>query len=183
MGGAASMGEETTPSMKIAFITSLTSGDADLVLYRFAERLAVQGLRLGGTVQINTERKDGGACDMDLMILPSGPIIRISQFRGVGSRGCRLDTRALEDAVGLCESRLDQGIDVLIINKFGKHEAEGRGFRSTIAKALEQGIPVVVGLNGLNRIAFEEFVDGSGTHLKPDVSALEDWVFAAIAHT
>lgn len=174
--------EETTPTMRIAFITSQTSGDADLVLYRLAERLAAQGLRLAGTVQINTERRDGAACDMDLMILPKGPTIRISQFRGLGSRGCRLDTRALEDAVGLCENRLDQGADVLIINKFGKHEAEGRGFRSTIAKALGQGMPVLVGLNGLNRVAFDEFVDGVGQRLKPEVSALEDWVLAAMAH-
>ena len=29
------------------------------------------------------------------------------------------------------------GADVLIVNKFGKHEAEGRGFRMVVAEALK----------------------------------------------
>jgi glycosyltransferase involved in cell wall biosynthesis len=70
---------------------------------------------------------------------------------------------------------------VLIVNKFGKHEAEGRGFRAVIAEALALGMPVIVGVNGLNLAGFEEFTSGLATRLPPDCEALAAWVSQAIA--
>ena len=60
-------------------------------------------------------------------------------------------------AVGLVATGLSSGADLLIVNKFGKHEAEGRGFRDVIAEAVAMDIPVLVGINALNRSAFESF--------------------------
>jgi len=65
---------------------------------------------------------------------------------------------------------------VLIVNKFGKHEAEGRGFRAVIAEALSNGIPVLVGVNALNLPAFEEFSAGLGRGLPCQSAVLADWV-------
>ena len=69
---------------------------------------------------------------------------------------------ALEQAVALTEQALDEGADLLIVNKFGKHEADGRGFRDTIGRALELGIPVLVGANKLNVEALVSFCGGHG---------------------
>ncbi|MEX5726690.1 hypothetical protein Ga0609869_000043 [Rhodovulum iodosum] len=49
---------------------------------------------------------------------------------------CRLDPAALETAVGLVAAGLSSGADLLIVNKFGKHEAAGRGFRYVVAEAV-----------------------------------------------
>ena len=166
--------------MQIAYTRSPGRGDTDLVLARLASRLTARGLRLVGTVQINTEQAGSGPCDMDVKVLPAGPVIRISQDLGPAARGCRLDPAALETAVGLTEGRLDGGVHALIVNKFGKHEAEGRGFRSTIAEALSRGLPVLVGLNGLNQDAFHAFSGGEAIELPPQVDALENWLCAAI---
>ena len=68
-----------------------------------------------------------------------------------------------------------EGADVLIVNKFGKHEAEGRGFRDTIALALERGIPVLVGANRLNEDALVEFTEAFAQRLPSDEDALLDW--------
>jgi hypothetical protein len=163
--------------MNIAFSMAQGRGDTDLLLFRFAADLARLGHRTSGTVQINSDR-DAGPCDMDVKVLPAGPVVRISQGLGSGSRGCRLDPAALEDAVGLVEASLAAGPDILIVNKFGKHEAEGRGFRSLIAEALSRDIPVLVGLNGLNAAAFHAFTEGVAVDLPPDLSALTAW-FAA----
>jgi len=114
---------------------------------------------------------------MDVKVLPEGPAIRISQNLGRASRGCRLDTGALETAVGQVERALDRGADILIVNNFGKHEAEGRGFRFAIAEALSRDIPVLVGLNALNRGAFEDFTGGLAEFLPPADETLEDWFF------
>lgn len=161
--------------MHIAYTMAPGRGDTDRILFQLAQRLIQAGLTPCGTVQINTERSDGHKCDMDVQVLPKGPVIRISQSLGKAARGCRLDPDALELSVALTEAALVAGADFLIVNKFGKHEAEGRGFRAAIATALEQGIPVLVGLNQLNKDAFLEYVGGVGRALDPQVDCLETW--------
>lgn len=167
--------------MKIAYMMAPGRGDVDEILYRLAGRLAARGVRCCGTVQINTGRPDSGPCDMDVKVLPEGPVLRISQDLGRDARGCRLDPQALETAVGHVSTSLVKKPDVLIVNKFGKHEAEGRGFRMVIAEALLLGIPVVVGLNGLNRVAFEEFAGGLAVALTPDETDVFEWVLLNVS--
>lgn len=161
--------------MKIAYTMAPGRGDTDELLLELANRLKSYGWRLGGIVQINTERDYDGPCDMDVKVLPDGPVLRISQNLGQNSRGCRLDAGALEASVGLAEAELEKGIDCLIINKFGKQEAEGRGFRDVIAKALADDIPVLVGLNQLNKEAFEAYTAGLAIQLEGNVTSLESW--------
>lgn len=161
--------------MKIAYTMAPGKGDIDLLLYRAAQRLRDQGIRCSGTVQINTDRVDG-PCDMDVQVLPDGPILRISQNLGAASKGCRLDPSALEMAVGQVSASLDEGADVLVVNKFGKHEADGRGFRDVIAKAIAGDIPVIVGVNALNLAAFEAFVGPEAEQLEPSPTAISDWL-------
>jgi hypothetical protein len=162
--------------MNLAYTMAPGRGDTDLILFKLATTLAERGLRCCGTVQINSDRGDTGPCDMDVHVLPDGPVLRISQDLGRSARGCRLDPAALETAVGLVTASLAHGADVLIVNKFGKHEAEGRGFRTVIAEALSKGIAVVVGVNALNLPAFEEFSEGLGRSLPCDGAALTNWV-------
>lgn len=166
--------------MKLAYTMAPGRGDTDLMLHGLALSVVKQGYRPVGTVQINTEGEDVGPCDMDLKLLPGGTTIRISQSLGAESRGCRLDPAALETAVGLVEAELAKGADCLIVNKFGKHEAEGRGFRSIIATALAEEIPVLVGVNSLNKPAFLEFVGDLATELAPELPILEDWLNSAL---
>ena len=68
---------------------------------------------------------------------------------------------------------------MLIINKFGKHEAQGRGFREVIAEALSQDIPVIIGLNQLNEQAFKDFTSEVAVSLPPNIESAMSWVKAA----
>lgn len=174
--------------MQLAYTMAPGRGDTDPVLATLAADLAGRGLRCCGTVQINTAkdncgRADAGPCDMDVRVLPDGPVLRISQNLGPQSRGCRLDPAALETAVGLVAARLSSGADLLIVNKFGKHEAEGRGFRDVIAQAVAIGVPVLVGLNALNREAFEAFAGGMAIRLPCNPETLKEWVDSVTAIT
>lgn len=162
--------------MKLAYTMAPGRGDTDLILETLATDLSARGLNCCGIVQINTERDCDGPCDMDVQVLPDGPVLRISQNLGPSARGCRLDPAALETAVALVAARLSSGADLLIINKFGKHEADGRGFRDVIAQAVVMEVPVLVGLNTLNRAAFETFAEGLAIQLPPDPAALMGWV-------
>lgn len=167
--------------MKIAFTMSPGRGDTDELLFRVAETITKRGFRATGTVQINTERPDAQPCDMDVKVLPEGPLIRISQSLGPNARGCRLNPEGLERAVGEVQARLEAGVDCLIVNKFGKQEADGRGFRPAIGQAVAADIPVLVGLNHLNAEGFEAFAEGAAVALAPDHDALVAWLTEAMA--
>ena len=167
--------------MHLAYVMTKDRGATDRLLSELADRLQAQSTALAGIVQTNTECHDDALCDMDVRVLPKGETIRISQSLGAGSRGCRLDPAALEQAVPQVTSSLQgQALpDVLIVNKFGKHEADGRGMRAVIGEALELGVPVISGVNSLNVEAFQAFAGGLGVAVEPNVEALIDWLAQA----
>jgi len=161
--------------MKLGYVRLSERGETDMFLAALAARLKDQGVRLAGTVQVNSSGDCAAHCDMDLHVLPQGPILRISQNLGAASSGCRLDAGALEQAVAVSRGRLS-GADLLIVNKFGKHEAEGRGFRELIAEALALGLPVVIGVNSQNAEAFHHFTGAQAEPLVPDLACITRWV-------
>lgn len=165
------------------FISLPGRGANDAFLAALAERLQAAGLHLAGALQERPALAEGqGPCAMDLWLLPDGPRRRISEARGALARGCRLDSGALEEAVGLVEARLE-GADLCLLNKFGKREGEGRGFAPLIGTALLQGLPVVVGVSALNLPAFESFAGGLAAPLPPDLpAALACCLQACAAH-
>ena len=167
--------------MDLGYVICEARGETDRMLSALAARLLARGINLAGVVQTNSECYDSEKCDMDLKVLPDGATIRISQSLGQGSSGCRLDPAALEQAVALVGASLDAGPDLLIINKFGKHEADGRGFRPLIGEALSRGVPVLAGINGANEDKFLEFTEGAAERMKPDLDTLEAWAVKAIA--
>lgn len=164
---------------RIAYTKSPGRGRTDRLLWDLGTRLLADGWRVCGVVQINSECGPDRPCDMDVKVLPDGPLLRISQALGPGARGCRLDAGALEAAVATVARSLESGADVLLVNKFGKHEAEGRGFRPLIAEALSRDVPVLVGVNDLNLGALEAFADGMTEPVVPDLDALVDWIAGA----
>lgn len=149
-------------------------GETDLFLAGVVTRLQAAGVRLAGTVQSNGLRPGRPRCDMDLRVLPDGPVFRISEDRGAGARGCRLDSGALEQAVTEVEARLP-GAALMVLNKFGKREAEGRGMVPAIAAAFDRGIPVLVGVNGLNLAALRDFAGDLLLELPADAEQVVAW--------
>jgi len=166
--------------MKLGYVTTQGRGRIDLLLAEVVERLESHGIAMAGTVQTNIERHDRPHCDMDLRLLPDGPIVRISVDRGAEARGCRLDAGVLEESALWVADALEKA-ELLVINKFGKQEAEGKGLAGSVADALERGLPVLVGVNGLNLPPFLEFAGGMAQELTPDAALVADWCLAALA--
>ncbi len=161
--------------MKIAHVTASGRGETNRLLARAAPILSAEGFRLAGTVQTDTVTPRSPLCDMDVLVLPSGPTLRISTSLGPGASGCRLDPAGLEDSVALTLANVTRGADLVIINKFGKQETAGRGFRDVIGAAMVAGIPVLVGVNEANRPALDSFCGGQATPLAAELEVILDW--------
>lgn len=150
-------------------------GAADKLMFSVAETLRNEGWALAGAVQINEETLPTEKCNMDLHVLAMDRVVRISQNLGALSKGCRLDPAALTTAVGLAETALAKHPQLCIVNKFGKAEIDGNGFRPLIATALGEGIPVLTTVSKGHLPAFLAFVDGMGEEILPDPNAVLKW--------
>ena len=159
----------------LGYVIAEGRGVADRYLADVAAVLHDEGWSLAGAVQVNSDRGEAERCDMDLHVLAAGRIVRISQNLGTLAKGCRLDPGALEQAVGLVERALDAAPRLLIINKFGKQEIDGRGFRPVIGRALAEDIPVLTAVSADCRAGFEAFAHGIGEPLAPDPDAILAW--------
>lgn len=161
--------------MQLAGVMAGERGATDRLLAGVAERLGLCGVRLVGALR-PVARRDGVSCRSDLWLLPEGPLARITQELGAGSAACRMDAGAFEEAVGIVLARLQGGeADLVILNKFGLSEAEGRGFGAVIAEAMSLGVPVLTGLSAAHRAAFDRFAGGMETILAPSEAAVLDW--------
>jgi len=153
---------------------------ADELLNLCAIDMAALGFRLGGIVQSNRHRQARRKCDMYLKDLLSGEEILISADRGNEARGCRLDPAAFV-RIGVWGDRaLAEGVDLLILNKFGKEEAQGRGLRPLIAAALVAGTPVLIGVPRTNVDDFFAFISDAVRPLPLDRRAIATWCQNAI---
>jgi len=153
---------------------------ADALIARCAAALIAAGYRLGGVVQSNPHWDGRRRCDMYVKDLLGGDEVKISFDRGNEARGCRLDPAAFARIDAWVERAVLERVDLLIINKFGKEEARGRGLRPVIADALIAEIPLVIGVSTLNLCDFLSFVGDSATRLRPDVEAITAWCRNAI---
>lgn len=162
--------------MKMAFVTSSERGAVDRLLSDAAERLQADGAALAGIVKDQGhEGRYANGCEMKVRILPGGPVIQITQDLGAGSDACRLDPGAIAQAVALVDAQAGGAADLFILNKFGPEEAAGRGFCAAIAAALERDIPVLVGVGGASKSAFDSFAGGLATPLEPQLGAILAW--------
>lgn len=150
--------------------------DIDLLLAAFVQRKRASGLKVMGVLQSRGDA--GGEChctDMDLRVIGSSTTFRISQALGRGSSGCRLHPGALADCCVYLEHQLQAGADLLVLNRFGKGESDGRGFRDLIYLALALDIPVLTAVRPTYLAAWHEFCDGCGQLLPPSLEHVQDW--------
>lgn len=159
--------------MRLGFVSCPDRGAADRLLAALAEGLLARGVAVAGLVQ---DPADGPVCTMTVRLLPDGARLGISQTLGAGAEGCALDTGALETALGEAAARLRPDTAVLILNKFGRIEAEGRGCRPLIATALDAGVPVILSVPPRMRADFDAFAGDLAEEIAPDLPALLNWL-------
>ena len=163
--------------MNLAVIHARTPGSVDATLNAVVATLSGRGYRPAGVMQEPSADGARHRCERDLIDIASGARCPISQKLGAGSRGCRLDPDAVETVAARVARTLEgTRADLLVINRFGKLEALGRGFCPVIADAAARAIPVLVGVNDLNRPAFEAFAAGMAVDLADTPAAVMAWL-------
>lgn len=150
----------------------------DGLVLAIADSLRAQGVRLRGVAQENAGSTPCAA--MTLVDLATGERVSISQDLGADARGCRLDPRGLAEVAASMDAGVAGDFDLLVINKFGKSEAEGSGLRTTFARALSVGKPVLSCVRAPYLEAWSRFHGGLAADLPPDIETVVAWCRRAI---
>ena len=145
--------------------------DPDAVLRDFADEVKSQGFRVVGLVQ-------AGQCadsSLSAVLVHSGEKLLLAQNFDPAAAGCRLDVSRLEGVGARVADALEAGADLLIINRFGKRERDGKGLAYLIERALGADIPVVIAVSQDRFAEWIKYSGGMSVKLACERAALETW--------
>ncbi len=144
----------------------------DDVLREFAADLDGRGYRSVGLLQLGHHCLDP---ELSAMLIHRGKRVRLFQDLGRCAQGCRLDVDQLMEAGVQIAEAIDEGADLVVINRFGRQEREGKGLLHVIERALEADIPVVIAVPESGFADWLKFSGGMSVRLRCDRDALELW--------
>jgi hypothetical protein len=146
----------------------------DQPLADFIEAKRSRAVRIGGLVQ-----EDGDALraprDVAVRDIATGESLPIMQELGADATGCSVDPSAIAAAAQMLARAIAARPQLLVVNRFGRLEAEGRGMRVEIAQALIDEIPLIVCVPRRYLDAWNAFADGLDAQIPPLRAAIEAW--------
>jgi molybdate transport system ATP-binding protein len=166
---------ENLHPLNLAAIVYRPADDVDSLLARFANDLICGGHRLGGIVQRNTKGDRGQRERMEVIDLMTGRAVRICQFLGKEAAACKLNPAGLAEAATAVTRAVGADVELVIVNKFSKQEAAGRGLRAEIADAVTAGLPLLTAVSDNCYDAWMNFTSGFGTTLLCERRVVDDW--------
>jgi nucleoside-triphosphatase THEP1 len=156
--------------------------DINDMLRKVVKSLQKKGAMVGGVLQESEFRPNGCCAQLNIVDIRTGKIERITQDRGLGSRGCKLDPRGLA-AISYCiDDAIDASVDLVIINKFGRAESEGDGLLSCIADAISAGVPILTTVREPYVAGWSLYHGGLAIELPPKIDAVLQWYDASCPH-
>jgi len=145
--------------------------DPDAILRDFAASLNAQGFRAVGMVQ-------AGQCadsSLSAVLVHSGEKLLLAKDFDPSASGCSLDIERLQAAGARIADALQSGADIVIINRFGKRERDGKGLAYLIERARDAGIPLVIAVSSNHFADWVKFAGGTSAKLACERSALDMW--------
>jgi ABC-type sulfate/molybdate transport systems ATPase subunit len=159
----------------LAAIVYTPDDDVDTLLADFASARLRAGERIGGVVQRNLKDETGRSNGMHVVDLLTGHAISICQPLGAGAMACKLDPAGLAEASVAVTRALSEDVALIIVNKFSKQEADGRGLRNELAEAILAGGPVLTAVPVKCFDAWKEFTGDLGTTLFCAPHVIDAW--------
>ena len=132
--------------------------------------------RVVGWLQGHEIEQSCDCSDIVLTALHGGMRRKITQNLGRESQGCRLDTSALAEVAGWLAADLRDPPDLLVLNRFGKTEAEGGGLRPVLEQAVALGVPVLVPVNRKQLAFWRDYAGDLAVELACGPGPVGDWI-------
>ena len=159
----------------IAALQGASSRNIQTFLGEFAVRLAHEGYRVAGAVEIPAAEPKGPCGRLAMRNLATGAVTSISQNLGPGSTACNLDPSGLAEACAAVERSIAAGADLVIISKFGKQEAARGGMSDAFRAAIAAELPVLTAVSPAMSEAWRAFAGPLSMFLPLDPEVVDTW--------
>lgn len=150
------------------------------VLFAAVERWRRLGHDVIGAVEV---LPDPSAPDcVHLLDLSTGEIFPLNQDLGPGSAGCSLDPHGLAAACGRVEAAIATphaafgAGRVVILSKFGRQEAEGRGLTDAFRAAVVADLPILTSVSPVVSAAWDAFAGPLACYGDVSDAAADAWL-------
>jgi hypothetical protein len=167
--------EHTFPTLAVGTLLYDGDGEVDRLMAEAVDRLKAEGASVGGVLQHFGKRLPSGKRSMWIDNASTGATFRLDRPRGPGATACVLDPDALTRAACVVRRAIETGNDLIVVNRFGNAEAEGRGLRAEIADAICAGIPVLIAVRYSLLPDWEGFLGVSPDIVLPRLDAILYW--------
>jgi hypothetical protein len=153
--------------------------DINGLLLEAVTDLQARGYQIGGVLQEFEAGGDPSCPRLRVVDVRTRKAASITQDRGRDAQGCKLDPSGLADISHCIADAIEAGVDLIVINKFGRAESEGGGLMSGIADAVAANIPVLTTVRAPYLDAWRAFHGGLAIELAPLRRAIIAWCEAA----
>lgn len=156
---------------------------ADELLARLVAELQAQGHRVRGLLMRHVGGPAGDtACGVQMFLwdVATREDYLVSQPMGSLSKACRADPQGFARASVVLRHALDEKPDLVVLNRFGKLEAEGSGLSAELLALMAEGVPVLTAVAPAYRTAWARFSGGAAV-LPADEAAVRSWLRSVLS--
>ena len=160
----------------VAIIANRAGIDSQALICEAATRWRKAGARVVGLL---AEDSDGeGTCSAAfLRDIATGNRFSIQLDAAPAGTSCHLDATGLDRACAELLPRITSA-DLIVLSKFGKIEATGRGLSAAFSRAIAAGKPLLTTVSAKHAAAWSAFAPDA-VWLAPDTESLDRWWLAA----
>jgi hypothetical protein len=119
---------------------------------------------------------------MWLVDVATGAEYLVSQPMGRHSKACRADPQGFARATEVLRRALAEAPELVVINRFGRLEAEGGGLSAELLALMAEGVPLLTAVAPAYREAWLHF-SGGAPLLPPEPTAVRAWVAQVLPTT
>ncbi len=182
------MDTRTTPgtmadTVAAAAIAHDNGADADALLARTVAALQAAGRRVQGLLMQHEGGMAGDSgCGVEMFLVDVATKERylVSQPMGSLSKACRADPQGFARATVVMRRALAEKPDLVVLNRFGRLEAEGGGMSAELLDLMAEGVPVLTAVAPAYRGAWADFSGGAAV-LPLEEAAVSGWLQAHLA--
>ncbi len=145
-----------------------------MALLKFVDRLKSKKLRVGGVLQEALFNSAGEISGLDAVDVSSNRRIPIS--RPAKNDGeCGLDVSALAETTGIIRKAISDQLDLVVVEKFGELEQNGKGLIDEILQTIAEGIPLLLSVPEAALPIWQERSGDLGSILPFNEEAFQQW--------
>jgi nucleoside-triphosphatase THEP1 len=166
------MTEQTTARFAAAVYSPDTADR--MALFKFAQKQKADKTRIGGILQKAIFDAEGNMVGLDAIDIATNERLPISR-PGNNAGDCGLDVSALAGTSSIIRDAIDNQLDLVVVEKFGELEQDGKGLIDDIIQTIAEGIPLVISMSQTALPAWQELSGGLGDVLVFEETAFEQW--------